>query len=93
MVKKCITALAILFGFATHFLVTTLVLAAEVPRMTTKDLKGMAGNPDVIIVDTRADSDWKESDLKIKGAVRENPEKVDWIDKYSKDKTLVFYCA
>jgi rhodanese-related sulfurtransferase len=32
--------------------------------------------------------------VKIKGAVREDLEKVDtWMNKYPKDKTLVFYCA
>ena len=93
MVKRCNTILAILFVLATHFLLAALVLAAEVPRMTTEELKGIMGNPDVVIVDSRSDSDWKQSDEKIKGAVRENPQKVDWIDKYSKDKTLVFYCA
>ncbi len=93
MAKKCILSLAILFGLASHFLATALVLAAEVPRMTTEELKRMMGNPDVVIVDTRSDSDWQQSDEKIKGSVRENPQKVDWINKYSKDRTLVFYCA
>jgi len=38
--------------------------------------------------------DWTGSDLKIRGAVREDPLAVDsWANKYPKDKTLVFYCA
>ena len=93
MVKRCITILATSFSFAALFLVTALVLAAEVPRITTEEIREMIGNPDVVIIDTRSDADWKGSDSKIKGAVRENPQKVDWIDKYSQDKTLVFYCA
>jgi hypothetical protein len=32
--------------------------------------------------------------MKIKGAVREEPDKIDsWMGKYGNDKTLVFYCA
>jgi hypothetical protein len=65
----------------------------RVPRMTKEELKLLLGNPDVIIVDVRIESDWKESKWKIKGAVREDPEKDinTWVDKYPKDKTLVFY--
>jgi hypothetical protein len=66
----------------------------DAPRMTTDDLKLMLGNPDLIIVDVRYGKDWTESDLKIRGAVREDPEIFDsWAKKYPKDKTLVFYCA
>jgi rhodanese-related sulfurtransferase len=54
----------------------------------------MLGNPDLVIIDVRAQKDWKESDLKIKGAVREDPETVEsWANNYSKAKTIVFYCA
>jgi rhodanese-related sulfurtransferase len=63
------------------------------PRMTTEELKGQLGNPDVVIVDVRVSSAWKKSKDKIKGAVREDPRAVeDWIDKYPKDKIYVFYC-
>jgi hypothetical protein len=45
-----------------------------------------------IVVDVRIADDWKKSDLKIKGAIREDPEKDYrvWASKYPKDKTLVF---
>ncbi len=66
----------------------------EVSRMTKEELKSKLHNPDVIIIDVRTDRDWNEGSLKIKGAVREDPQNViSWMDKYSKDKTLVFYCA
>lgn len=69
-------------------------IAAEVPRMTKEELKAKIGNSDVIIVDVRAGKDWKGSEFKIKGAVRENPSKFSpWAEKYPKDKTLVLYCA
>ncbi len=47
---------------------------------------------DVIIIDVRTDFAWQTSELKIMGAVREDPNNVNsWISKYPKDKTLVFY--
>jgi hypothetical protein len=66
---------------------------AKTPRMTKKELKSLLGNPDVMVVDVRIEDHWKESKWKIQGAVRENPEKDlnTWVDKYPKDKTLVFY--
>ena len=68
--------------------------SSDVPRMTKEELKPMLGNPDLVVIDVRLGGDWAESDLKIKGAVRENPRDVDsWADKYLKDKTLVLYCA
>jgi rhodanese-related sulfurtransferase len=72
----------------------TSVLSADVPRMTKDELKALLGNPDLVILDVRASSDWTASDLKIKGAVREDPNDTEsWANKYSKDKTLVLYCA
>lgn len=69
-------------------------LAAEAPRMTKEELKGLMGKPDIVIIDVRAQSDWESGKEKIQGAVREDPKKVkEWADKYPKDKTLVFYCA
>ena len=66
----------------------------DVPKMTKEDLKPLVGNPDVIIIDVRSKPDWEGDTLMIKGAVREDPTQVaSWMDKYPKDKTLVFYCA
>jgi hypothetical protein len=69
--------------------------AAPVPRMTAKELKGMLGNPALVILDVRVGPEWEESDLKIQGAIREDPQKdpKSWAEKYSKDKTLVLYCS
>ncbi len=73
---------------------TTLAKSTDAPRMTKEELKAMLGNPNLIIIDVRHGMDWTGSDLKIKGAVREDPEAIDsWANKYLKDKTLVFYCA
>jgi rhodanese-related sulfurtransferase len=70
------------------------VMAADIPRITKEDLKAMMDNPNVIIVDVRTNADWNMSKAKIRGAVREDPTKVEsWIEKYSPDKTFVFYCS
>ncbi len=66
----------------------------EIPRITKEELKNKLDNPDVIVIDVRTDKDWGDSTLKIKGAVREDPENViSSMDRYPKKKTLVFYCA
>jgi len=83
-----------LFIFFTVVVLTTFAKSADAPRMTKDELKAMMGNPDLVIIDVRLGKDWTDSDLKIKGAVREDPEAFDsWANKYSKDKTIVFYCA
>jgi hypothetical protein len=76
------------------FVVSCSVVAKDVPRMTIDELKGLLGRPGVVIIDVRANRDWNASSVKIQGAVREEPDKVDtWMSRYPKDKTLVFYCA
>jgi len=81
-------------GVATLFMLAQMAIAAEIPRMTKEELKAKLDNPDVVIVDVRAGKDWKGSEFKIKGAIRENPAKFSsWAEKYPKDKTLVLYCA
>ena len=75
-------------------LITAAVSANDVPRMTKEELKGHLGDRNVIILDVRTDKDWKASDLRIKGAIREDPAKVDaWLGNYVKDKVFVLYCA
>jgi rhodanese-related sulfurtransferase len=84
----------LLFFLITLLGCKALVLSAEVPRMTQEELKAMLDKPDLIIIDVRARSDWAGSDLKVKGAIREDPGNVEsWANKYSKEKTLVLYCA
>jgi rhodanese-related sulfurtransferase len=73
---------------------TTLAKSTDAPRITKEELKAKLDGPDFVIIDVRYGPDWTGSDLKIKAAVREDPETVDsWANKYPKDKTLVFYCA
>jgi hypothetical protein len=85
---------AVAIGLVLSWMSVTIAQTEEIPRMTKEELKGMLGKSEAIIIDVRSTADWAGSKLKIKGAVREDPRKVaSWIDKYSKEKTIVFYCA
>jgi hypothetical protein len=67
----------------------------KVPRMTKEQLKEMLGKPETVILDVRATGDWDKAQMKIKGAVRADPNKATetWAEKYGKDKTIILYCA
>jgi predicted sulfurtransferase len=68
--------------------------AKDVPRITKEDLKEKLDHPSVVIIDVRAERDWKASDVMIKGATRENPKNVgEWAPNFDKNKTIVLYCA
>lgn len=62
--------------------------------MTKEELKGLLGSSDLAIIDVRSINGWNRSDLKLPGAVREDPtDPVSWASKYEKDQSLVLYCA
>ena len=68
--------------------------AAGAPRVDKETVKGWLGNPQVVILDVRAGSDWQDSKTKIKGAVRQDPKAVQtWAASIPKDKKIVLYCA
>ncbi len=69
------------------------VESQDVPRMGVDELRGRLNDPQVVVLDVRAGRDWKSSQEKIAGAVREEPGELDWAQKYDKNKTLVLYCA
>jgi len=86
--------LTVLLALASMALFAKAAVAEEVSRMPKEELRAMLGNPDVVIIDVRVGKDWKDSQSKIKGAIREKPKKAKlWADKYDKDKTYVLYCA
>jgi hypothetical protein len=65
-----------------------------VPWLTVEELRAMLQQSDLVIVDVRAVKDWKHSETKILGAVREDPDDVaSWAVSYANTKTLVLYCA
>lgn len=83
-------------GICTALVLTTLssALSEDVTRMTKDELRSLIDKADVIVVDVRTGRDWKSGEFKIHKAVREEPDQVaSWANKYSKDKTLVLYCA
>ncbi len=84
----------IFLAFAAVF-VHMAVQADDIPRMTKEQLRARLGSPDLVIIDVRVPNSWKNSNDKIKGAIRENPMDVlSWIKKYpDKNKTYVFYCS
>ena len=94
--KKTLLACIVLLlsGFLQTALSAETVSGPEnVPRMTREQLKAQLGNSDFVIIDVRSAHDWEESNTKIKGAIRENPSKLDsWVNNYPKDKTIVLYC-
>jgi rhodanese-related sulfurtransferase len=84
--------LAVVLSLGVALAMVVPAMSEEVPRISKEDLKEMLEKPDVVIVDVRTGSDWNDSSVKVKGAVREEADKVDsWIEKYPKDKTLIFY--
>ena len=92
MDRRAMGWLTIVLSLGVALAMVVPAMSQQVPRISKEDLKEMLGKPDVVIVDVRTGSDWNDSSVKVKGAVREEPDKVDsWIEKYPKDKTLVFY--
>ncbi len=66
--------------------------AQDVPRITKEELKGILGQPEVVVIDVRLSQNWQDSDLKIKSAIRGNPDNFSsWFDQFPKEKTLVLY--
>lgn len=83
-----------LLGLVLLFVAKGPALSADVPRMSTDDLKARLGEPEVVVLDVRTPADWEGSQWKIQGAVREDPFNTDaWAEKYPKDKRIVLYCA
>jgi hypothetical protein len=66
----------------------------DVPRVEKDTLKGWLGDPNILLIDVRAANDWKASDKKIKGAVRQDPGQTKtWAAGMPKEKKIVLYCA
>ena len=90
MVRNLVSLLAL----ALIVLAGALASADDSRAMTKEQLRSMLGKPDLIVIDLRTKYDWDNSNVKIKGAVREEGMKFgSWINKYPKDKTIVLYCA
>lgn len=86
-----------LVGVTTLFLVLSVAIpsmAGSVSLVTKETVKEWMGSGEAVILDARSGRDWKSSELKIKGAYRTAPDKLDaWKSNFAKDKKLVLYCA
>ena len=71
MGKRLFIVVSIIFFMVGIF--TAFAKSAEAPRMPKEEIKAMLGSTDLVIVDVRYGKDWTDSDVKIKGAVREDP--------------------
>jgi hypothetical protein len=94
MLRKSTVGMVMVFMLLVIWVV--MAVAVEIPRISKEELKSMLGNPDVVVIDVRAIQDHKMSVKQIKGSVREDPgpsQVKSWANKYSKEKTIVLYCA
>jgi predicted sulfurtransferase len=94
MAKKVIVTIGMVVMMLGIWVVTAAAL--EIPRISKEELKSKLGNPEVVVIDVRTFFDLKMSVKQIKGAVREDPDPTkvkSWAKKYSKEKTIVLYCA
>lgn len=93
MSKKYIYSVFMVLLFINSLLVFA-VASADAPRMSKEELKSRLDDKDIIVIDVRTGYDWENSDSKIRGAVREDPQDIaSWAKKYTKAKTIVLYCA
>ena len=66
----------------------------DVPRISVHQVKKLLGGREMIVIDVRTYRNWWRSSKKIPTAVREDPSKVDqWIEKFDRNQTLIFYCS
>jgi rhodanese-related sulfurtransferase len=81
-------AVIILMGLA------SLLPAADAPRITKDELRGMLGSPALALIDVRTEKEWRKADKKITGATWEDSEEyAKWAGNYPKEKTIVLYCS
>jgi rhodanese-related sulfurtransferase len=66
----------------------------DVSRISARQVKKLLGDPDTVVIDVRTYRNWWRSSKKIPTAIREDPARAEqWIDKYAKNQTLIFYCS
>ena len=94
MNNKYIFSILMILILFNSLLIFACVASVDAQRMSKEELRSRLGDRDIVIIDVRQAYDWEMSDSKIRGAVREGPQDVtSWAKKYSKEKTIVLYCA
>lgn len=92
--RLAVTAVVMVGLLSLGWTVVSSAAAKDVPRISKEELKPELGSKNVTLLDVRSGKDWSSSELKIKGAVREDPKDFDtWATKYPKDQKIVLYCA
>jgi rhodanese-related sulfurtransferase len=72
--------------------VASLAVSGDVNWISKDDLRAVLDDPDTTVLDVRKSRDWDASDVKVKGAVREDSADIsEWAQNYPKDRRLVFY--
>jgi hypothetical protein len=62
------------------------------PRVTKEQIKDRIGTPDFLLLDVRPSEQWRATQVKLPGAVHEDPEDVKaWAGKYEKNLQIVTY--
>ena len=66
--------------------------AANISLISIDQLKLILDNPQVVVIDVRTTNAWRDSPVKIKGAVRGAPKQFEsWSTDFPRDKALVLY--
>ncbi len=64
----------------------------EIHKIPKDKARSMLERSELTAIDVRMPHDWEASDVKIFGAIREDPKDVgSWANKYPKDKALLLY--
>ncbi len=64
----------------------------EVLNISKTEARAMLERSELTAIDVRMPHDWEASDLKVQGAIREDPNDIDsWAGNYPKDKALLLY--
>ena len=97
VLRKCLAQTTFLMLLSLIFGHMPLLHASEtrgISKISVDEVKQLLGQPDTIIMDVRTPRNWWRSGKKIMTAIREDPSKIDqWLQKYTKDQTLIFYCS
>ncbi len=92
MIDLTLTGIAV--GLAASGVLTAIVAATpeEVRKISKEEARAMLGRSELTAIDVRMPRDWEPSEVKIPGAIREDPQDISsWSEKYPKDKALLLY--
>jgi rhodanese-related sulfurtransferase len=66
----------------------------DMPTMDKMDLRNkLESGEQIVVVDARSEDDWQKSDVKLPGAIRISPDKLDDITLVGDANAVTVYCA